>query len=486
MTSSKKLSMTAKLPLIPVILAGGAGTRLWPQSRRAHPKPFMRLPDGETLLEKTYRRALNVADGGLIVVTAKDLGFLAERELARVSAQALATSHFLLEPIGRNTAPAIALAALAAERIANGPATLLVLAADHLIADVEAFSADVRLAQTLCADDFLVTFGIRPTHPETGFGYLKLGAALGENGAHVVDAFVEKPNADTALAYVASGVYLWNSGMFGFSTTRILAALGEYAPELLAQVRVVDQARSEVRSQTHYPLEAFKALEDISIDYAVMERSPAVAAVPARFDWSDIGSWRAVSDLNSRDPDGNSAQGDTLLIGARNTTVIGSARLVAAIGVENLLIVDTPDALLVAHRDHSQAVKQVVDQLNLREDSRATQHLTVQRPWGSYSILEDGADCKVKRLTVLPGQVLSLQLHHQRSEHWTVVSGTARVTIGERSFDLESGHACFIPVNTRHRLENQTATPIHLIEVQVGSYFGEDDIVRFEDRYGRV
>jgi len=470
-------------PLIPVVLAGGAGTRLWPQSRRAHPKPFMRLPDGETLLEKTLKRALGVSDAGLIVVTAKDQGFLAERELERCTADAKA--RFLLEPMGRNTAPAIALAALEAERMAQGPAVLLVLAADHLIADLSAFGADVRHAQALSSQGWLVTFGIVPSHPETGFGYLKLGAPL-DGSARVVDAFVEKPDRATAQAYLDSGAYLWNSGMFCFLSTHLLQELATHAPDLLACARAVDQDRVERGHSVHYSAELFSQLTDISIDYAVMERAGQVAAVPATFDWSDIGSWRAVSELHARDADGNSQAHNILVFGSRNTVVMGGARLVAAIGVDDLLVIDTDDALLIAHRDHTQAVKQVVDHLNARGDARAHLHRTVQRPWGSYSVLEDGSDCKVKRLTVRPGQVLSLQLHHQRSEHWTVVTGTARVTIAEETFDLPAGRACFIPVNTKHRLENQTDSDIHLIEVQVGSYFGEDDIVRFEDRYGRV
>jgi mannose-1-phosphate guanylyltransferase/mannose-6-phosphate isomerase len=469
--------------LIPVILSGGAGTRLWPVSRRAYPKPFMQMGDGESLLRKTLMRAQAVAVGGeVITVTSRDHFFITRDEYRGLIADA--DARFLLEPVGRNTAPALAMAALDIEHRHGPDAQLLVLPADHLIRDLERYAEAVRSARALAADGYLVTFGIVPNRPETGFGYIRAGAPLAHGRR--IEAFVEKPDLATAQAYVASGDYVWNSGMFCFAAGALLESMAETCPALLAAAR---ECYARVRTETlpiEFDRDSFAALPDISVDYAVMEKAARSAVVPASFDWNDIGSWQAISDLDPGDADGNRTVGPAVLVDTRNCYVQSKGRLVAAVGVDDLVIVDTGDAVLVSTRNKAQAVKQVVDELRLQNHELANVHSTVHRPWGSYSVIEDAADCKVKRLTVKPGHVLSLQLHHRRSEHWTVVSGTAKVRVGEREFLLQSNESIHIPVETLHRLENATDEDLHLIEVQCGDYFGEDDIVRYEDRYGRV
>lgn len=475
--------------LIPMILSGGAGTRLWPVSRSAYPKPFMRMPDGESLIGKTLRRALRVADAGsVLTVTGRDYYFLTRDEYATNADAATVQLPFLLEPAGRNTAPAVLLAALHVEQQHGGAAMLLVLPADHLIADLDGFAADVEHAATLAADGWLVTFGIRPTHAETGFGYLRMGDGIDADGGRAVAAFVEKPDLATAERYLADGNHVWNSGMFCFRADAVIAAAEQACPDVLDAARACHASADASMSPVEYAKDAFLAQPDISIDYAIMERAARVAVVPARFDWSDIGSWKAVSEVEGGigDDAGNRVRGNAIVVDSRTCFIQSEDRLVAAVGVDNLIIVDTGDAVLVADRDHAQQVKQVVEQLRASNHDAARHHQTVHRPWGSYTILEDGNDCKVKRLTVKPGHVLSLQLHHRRSEHWTVVDGTAKVRVGDEEFLLQANQSTYIPMNTLHRLENPTSTDIHLIEVQCGEYFGEDDIVRLEDRYGRV
>ncbi len=482
--------------IVPVILSGGAGTRLWPVSRSAYPKPFMRMGDGQSLLYKTLDRALALADGGeVLTVTGRDYYFLTRDEYASHPRADLDRLPFLLEPAGRNTAPAVVLAALHALEQIGADATLLVLPADHLIRDIDAFAADARRAAALAADGWLVTFGIRPTHPETGFGYIRMGDAIAGNGegdattalGRAAAAFVEKPNRETAESYVASGDYVWNSGMFCFRADALIAAAETTCSDVLAAARACHASEKSHVSPVEFAREAFLAQPDISIDYAIMERAPRVAVVPATFDWSDIGSWKAISDIDAEtDEAGNRVRGQAVIVESENCYIQSDARMVAAVGVRDLVIVDTGDAVLVAARDRAQQVKLVVDRLRANNHQSASVHTTVHRPWGSYTILEDADDCKVKRLTVKPGQVLSLQLHHRRSEHWTVVRGTAKVRIGEREMLLNANESAYIPMNTVHRLENPTDRDIHLIEVQCGDYFGEDDIVRLEDRYGRV
>jgi mannose-1-phosphate guanylyltransferase/mannose-6-phosphate isomerase len=497
--------------LVPVILSGGAGTRLWPVSRSAYPKPFMRMGDGESLLKKTLARALRCADGGhVLTVTGRDYYFLTRDEYARHDGADLDKLPFLLEPAGRNTAPAVVLAALHARDRVGADATLLILPADHLIRDLDAFVADAQRAAALAQDGWLVTFGVRPTHPETGFGYIRMGASIddafddafphppsghllpqaGEGKSvrgRAVAAFVEKPSLQTAESYVASGDYVWNSGMFCFRADALLAVAASVCPDVLKAAEACHAHAMNHESPIEFDRDAFLAQPDISIDYAIMERAPKVAVVPASFDWSDIGSWKAMSDLEAEaDGDGNRVRGQAIVVESTNCYIQSDARMVAAVGVKDLVIVDTGDAVLVSHRERAQQVKLVVERLRATNHAAASVHQTAHRPWGSYTVLEDADDCKVKRLTVKPGHVLSLQLHHRRSEHWTVVAGTAKVRVGEQEFLLERNQSTYIPMNTVHRLENPTDTDIHLIEVQCGDYFGEDDIVRLEDRYGRA
>jgi mannose-1-phosphate guanylyltransferase/mannose-6-phosphate isomerase len=471
--------------LIPVILSGGAGTRLWPVSRRLFPKPFMALPDGETLIEKTAKRALAVAsdDAPIYTVTSRDYSFITRDAYARIPGFATGRQRFLLEPTARNTAPAVLAAALSIQREYGDDAIMLVLAADHLIHDIAAFKESVQRAQRLAARGKLTTFGVVPHLPETGYGYIERGAALSEHGFEIA-RFVEKPDLATAESYLLSGNFYWNSGMFCFRVGSLIAAAEQVCADVLDATRICLQhsgsGASVVLSQEH-----FAQVPSISIDYAVMERASERAVVPASFDWSDIGSWTALSDLVEPDDAGNRKLGSAVLVGTERTYVQAGKRMVAVIGVQDLMIIDTEDAVLIAHREQAQQVKHIVDALKREGHDSTELHTTVHRPWGSYTVLEDAADCKVKRLVVKPGQVLSLQMHHRRSEHWTVVRGTAKVRVGEEEKLLHRNESVYIPMETRHRLENPTDEDIALIEVQCGDYFGEDDIVRYEDRYGR-
>ncbi|MBD8526063.1 mannose-1-phosphate guanylyltransferase/mannose-6-phosphate isomerase [Pseudoxanthomonas sp. CAU 1598] len=474
------------MKLIPVILSGGAGTRLWPASRQGYPKPFMRLGDGQSLLQRTLQRALKVANADeVMTVTGADYYFLTRDEYQREAAAASIGQRFLLEPAGRNTAPAIVLAALDIAQRHGAEAQLLVLPADHLVADLDSFAADVAVACELAAAGHLVTFGIRPTHPETGFGYIEAGAAVGNAGGREIKAFVEKPDRVTAEQYLASGHYFWNAGMFCFAAGALIEAAAKVCPNVLGAAQAVMEAADLQAEPLKFERERFIAQPDISIDYAVMEKAAKRAVVPARFDWSDIGSWKAVSELGEPDPQGNRVRGQSILVESVNCYVDAGDRVVAAVGVQDLVIVDSGDAVLVADREQAQAVRAVVDHLKRHKHSAAQHHLTVYRPWGSYTVLEDADDCKVKRLTVKPGGILSLQKHSRRSEHWTVVNGTAKVRVGDQEFLLERNQSTYIPTETLHRLENPTDKDVHLIEVQCGDYFGEDDIVRLEDVYGR-
>jgi mannose-1-phosphate guanylyltransferase/mannose-6-phosphate isomerase len=474
------------MPLIPVILSGGAGTRLWPVSRKAHPKPFMKLVDGESLAEKTFRRALAVAPNApILTVTSRDYYFYT-RDLYNDMVGEEHDHPFLLEPLGRNTAPAIALAAIYLERRFGSQARMLVLPADHLIRDEAHFRTAVDEANSLAERGFLVTFGVHPTHPETGYGYIRKAGQITNSAGFRIAAFVEKPDVAIALQYYESGNYEWNSGMFCFQAQSYLDALEMHAPEIHRCALECWEGMDQFRQPLEIPQELFSACPSISIDYAVMEKADNCAVIGGEFGWSDIGSWKAISELYASDNAGNRIQGKAVMVESKDCFVQGEDRLVAAVGVNGLVIVDTGDAVLVADRGSAQDVKQVVDQLVDLEHDAAVYHKTVHRPWGSYSILEDAEDCKVKRLVVKPGQVLSLQKHHKRSEHWTVVQGTAKIRLGDKEFLLNANESAYIPVETLHRLENPGSKDVHLIEVQTGTYFGEDDIVRYEDIYGRV
>jgi mannose-1-phosphate guanylyltransferase/mannose-6-phosphate isomerase len=485
----------ATAPLVPVILSGGTGTRLWPLSREAAPKPFMPLPDGDTLLAKTARRALElpgVAD--LVTVTNRDYFFHTRDVYASLGTALPVRNDFLLEPFGRNTAPAIAVAALFVAARGLRDAVMLVLPADHLIREQAAFAAAVARAATLARAGMLVTFGIAPTHPETGFGYIECADAMAASdtgpAAFRVRRFVEKPALSRAREYLTAGNFVWNSGMFAFTPDAIIAALARHAPALLDACKPVAEGLHNARAGGMREIDAalFAAVADISIDYAVMEPAAAageVAVVRATFDWSDVGSWQAMAALTAPDDAGNRGHGERVAILTRDTYVHAEDRIVATVGVENLVIVDTADAVLVAHRDHLQSVKDVVGELKARGHDAYKLHRTVTRPWGAYTVLEEGRGFKIKRIEVRPGAALSLQLHHQRSEHWVVVQGVARVTRGDEVFDIGANESTYIPVETRHRLENPGSELLAIIEVQCGDYLGEDDIVRFEDKYGR-
>ncbi len=472
--------------MVPVILSGGAGTRLWPVSRRAHPKPFMELMDGESLAEKTFRRALAIAgENPVLTVTSRDY-YVYTRDLYNSMVGEEHPHPFLLEPIGRNTAPAIAMAAIYLGHKLGPQTTMLVMPADHLIRDEEHFRLAVDEASSLAGRDYLVTFGIHPTQPETGYGYIRKGGRIPNSSGFDVAAFVEKPDEKTAHKYVASGDYEWNSGMFCFTAGAFLAALEKHAPEIHRCASSCWDGIDPFRQPLEIPAELFAACPSVSIDYAVMEKADNCVVVSGDFGWSDIGSWKAISELYESDESGNRVLGKAVLVHSRDCFVQSDKRLVAVVGVNDLVVVDTGDAVLVAHREHAQDVKEVVRQLVDLEHDAVDHHQTVYRPWGWYSILEDAEDCKVKRLVVKPGQVLSLQKHEKRSEHWTVIRGEAKVRLGDTEFLLQANESTYIPAGTLHRLENPGLEDVHLIEVQTGSYFGEDDIVRYEDIYGRV
>jgi mannose-1-phosphate guanylyltransferase len=478
------------MKLISVIMCGGVGSRLWPVSRQSHPKPFMPLPDGQNLIQKTFLRATALDDVvEVMTVTNAELFFKTEDEYRRAG-NACGQQSFILEPFGRNTAAAVAAAALQLESVHGADAQMLVLAADHLIADQMAFAAAVKQAQALASEGWLVTFGIQPEYPETGFGYIEADKQSPLNGGLKVQRFVEKPDLETAKDYVAAGNYYWNSGMFCFRVGTVLDELRTYSPDVLEAVRVTlaHSRLSEVDSHRCLRLDtdSFAKVPDISIDYALMERSARVATIPCDIGWSDIGSWNAVSELTAPDENGNRFEGEVLVHQARNNYVQSNDRLTALVGVEDLIVVDTPDAILVAHKNNAQDVKHIVAQLKKSGHSAHLIHQVVHRPWGAYTTLEEGERFKIKRIVVKPGASLSLQMHHHRSEHWIVVSGMARVVNDEHNLMLDTNESTFIRAGHKHRLENPGVIDLVLIEVQSGDYLGEDDIVRFEDIYGRA
>ena len=469
--------------LLPIILCGGAGSRLWPVSRETHPKPFIRLADGESLLQKAFLRAAALPGvDEVLTVTNRELFFKTEDEYRAINRAKLATS-FILEPFGRNTAAAIAAATLHAARAHGEQVTLLVLAADHLISGQEAFAEAVAKATAFAAAGRIVTFGVTPDVPETAYGYIEA------DGDKVV-RFVEKPDLERAREYVASGRFLWNSGMFCFTAGTMLRELETHCPDILRSVSACIEASpsSDGRSGAQIRLEpsTFGAVPDISVDYAVMEKCRDAAVVPCSIGWSDVGSWTALGDLATPDAHGNRVQGEALLIDVKDTYVQSEDRLIGAVGVENLIVIDTPDALLVASRDRAQDVKHIYSELKATGHEAYKLHRTVHRPWGTYTVLEEGPRFKIKRIEVKPGASLSLQMHHHRSEHWIVVSGMAKVVNGEREFFVSTNESTYIPAGHKHRLENPGVVDLVMIEVQSGEYLGEDDIVRFEDNYGRA
>lgn len=468
--------------LLPIIMAGGNGSRLWPLSRQLNPKQFLPLADSNlSMLQATIQRldGLNAAVPRLICN--EQHRFLAAEQLRQLDME---HASILLEPTGRNTAPAIALAALQAYSEVQDP-VLLVLAADHLIADVDAFHASVRSALPLAEQGKLVTFGIVPTHAETGYGYIEKGQPLG-NEAFVVNQFVEKPDLATATDYLASGNFLWNSGMFMFRASRYLEELERFQPEILDACRKALAGGQQDLIFTRIDAVAFGACPDDSIDYAVMEKTADAVMVALDAGWSDIGSWSALWDVSSKGERGNVFKGDVLDHGSHNTYVHADSRLVSTVGVKDLIIIETKDAVLVAHKDQVQDVKKIVEQLKRDGRKEHINHREVYRPWGVYDSIDDGHRYQVKHITVKPGAKLSVQMHHHRAEHWIVVSGTAKVTNGDSTFLVTENQSTYIPIGQIHALENPGVIPLELIEVQSGPYLGEDDIVRFEDKYGRV
>ncbi|MGV6393604.1 mannose-1-phosphate guanylyltransferase/mannose-6-phosphate isomerase [Pseudomonas caspiana] len=475
--------------LIPCIIAGGAGTRLWPVSREAVPKPFMRLPDGESLLQKTFMRAVGLPDvQRLLTVTNREVYFRTVDDY-RLLNKGQVKLDFILEPFGRNTAPAVAAAALHVARLYGEDAQLLILPADHLIANGPAFTQAVQSARELAAEGWMVTFGILPGKPETGFGYIEKGQWLNSQ-AHQVARFVEKPDATTAQTYVDGGLHLWNAGMFCMRADTLLRELETHAPEVLAAVKTCLEQSGTKEGNQELQLEldspSFAQAPDISIDYALMERSQKVAVVPCDLGWSDIGSWQAVRELTAVDERGNQCNGETVLHDVSNCYIDSPKRLVGGVGLDNLIIIDTPDALLIADGTRSQDVKFIAQELKRQGHDAYRLHRTVTRPWGTYTVLEEGKRFKIKRIVVRPQASLSLQMHHHRSEHWIVVSGMAKVTNGEREFMLDTNESTFIKPGHTHRLVNPGVIDLVMIEVQSGEYLGEDDIVRFTDIYGRV
>ncbi|WP_409278813.1 mannose-1-phosphate guanylyltransferase/mannose-6-phosphate isomerase [Pseudomonas defluvii] len=468
--------------LLPVIMAGGSGSRLWPLSRQLNPKQFLPMVDqNQSMLQATIERLQGLDAQAPRLICNEQHRFLAAEQLRQIG---LEQANILLEPMGRNTAPAIALAALQAIEEGQDP-LLLVLAADHLIQDVPAFHASIEAAMVLAKAGKLVTFGIVPAYPETGYGYIQKGEVLGSEGFKV-NRFVEKPDLPTAQHYVASGDFFWNSGMFMFRASRYLAELEAFQPDILKVCRQALAGAEQDLYFTRIDADAFRQCPDDSIDYAVMEKTADAAMVPLDAGWSDIGSWSALWDVSEKDCNGNVLKGDVLQHGTRHSYVHAEHRLVTTVGVEDLVIVETKDAVLVAHKSHVQDVKKIVEQLKQDQRHEHANHREVYRPWGVYDSIDSGHRYQVKRITVKPGAKLSVQMHHHRAEHWIVVSGTASVTNGDKTYLVTENQSTYIPIGQVHALENPGVIPLELIEVQSGTYLGEDDIVRFEDKYGRV
>lgn len=466
--------------ILPVVMAGGSGSRLWPLSRQLNPKQFLNLCGDTTLLQQTLARLDGLSILAPAIICNEEHRFLVAEQLRQ---SAIKNATIFLEPEGRNTAPAIALAALQAVAEGSDP-VMLVLAADHFIADSPAFIDAVKNAEQLALQDKLVTFGVVPTQPEIGYGYIQRGPDLTDAGYEVA-RFVEKPDLATAQEYLESKEYYWNSGMFMFKASVVLKALEAFRPDILAACQKAIQGSKEDLDFIRVDAEAFSACPSESIDYAVMEKTKDAVVVPLDAGWSDIGSWSALWEVGPKDDQGNVCKGDVLLFHTKNSLIYAEHKLVATVGVENLVIVETKDAVLVAARDSVQDVKQIVERIKQDGRHEHMNHREVYRPWGMYDSIDIGERYQVKRIAVKPGAKSSVQMHHHRAEHWVVVSGTARVTVGEVTQLLTENQSVYIPVGEKHCLENPGKIPLELIEVQSGAYLGEDDIVRFEDLYGR-
>jgi mannose-1-phosphate guanylyltransferase len=467
--------------ILPVVLSGGAGTRLWPLSRNGYPKQFLTINSDLSLFQQALKRldGLNNALPTMIVCNEEHRFLIAEQ--AQVIKHSLMA--ILLEPVARNTAPAIALAAIKALEQGEDP-LLLVLPSDHVFADPVAFQVAVTQAAELASNNYLVTFGIEPSYPETGFGYIKAGKITSSLGFYV-ERFIEKPELLTAQQYINDGGYFWNSGMFMFKASRYLEELKIHHPSIYNNCLSALTASKYDLDFCRVDAELFTACQDISIDYAVMEKTSQAVVMPLKAGWNDVGAWRAVWSISEQDEQGNAFYGDVLMHDARNSYAYSQSRLVCLLGVENLTVVETPDVVLVAHTDKAQDVKKMVEKLKLMKRKEATEHRQVYRPWGKYDSVDEGHRFKVKRITVKPGEKLSVQMHYHRAEHWIVVSGTANVFLNNEKKIISENESIYIPIGCIHTLENPGKLPLELIEVQTGAYLQEDDIVRFDDRYGR-
>jgi mannose-1-phosphate guanylyltransferase/mannose-6-phosphate isomerase len=474
--------------IIPVIMCGGSGTRLWPLSRAQFPKQFLPLVNDTSMLQDTLARLPSQHQAPVFICN-EDHRFLVAEQVKQTNS---AKSTILLEPKGRNTAPAVALAALNA-LTNNDDTLLLVLAADHVIKETEKFHQAVSVATVAAAQGKLVTFGIVPTHAETGYGYIQKGRKQEEqqdcqpgNDTYQVAKFVEKPNIETAQGYLDSGDYLWNSGMFLFKASRYIEELEKFRPDILSACRASMAKVEKDLDFTRPDRESFLQCADESIDYAVMEKTEDAIVVPLDAGWSDVGSYSALWEVCHKDAQHNVIKGDVIAHDTSNSYIHSQNKLIATLGVDNLVVIDTPDAVLIANKDKVQNVKEIVNELKAQQRSESTIHREVYRPWGKYDSVDTGERFQVKRITVNPGAKLSVQMHHHRAEHWIIVSGTAKITLDEKTFLLSENESTYIPIGVVHALENPGKLPLEMIEVQSGSYLGEDDIVRFEDRYGRA
>ena len=463
----------------PVVLSGGSGTRLWPLSRSAYPKQFLPLTSDNTMLQETLLRLRGIeAMGSPLVICNEEHRFMVAEQLREIE---LKPQAIMLEPVGRNTAPAVALAALAVEP----DEILLILPADHVIEDIATFQAAIAEAVAEAEKGHLVTFGIVPTGPETGYGYIQ-AVEKGQATAYKVNRFVEKPDLQTATQYLESGDYYWNSGMFVFKASRYLEELEKFNPEMLAACREAYQKAEEDLDFVRVDRATFEACPSDSIDYAVMEKTESAVVIPLDANWNDVGSWAALWEVSEKDAQGNALKGDVLIHDTSNSYIYSDQKLVATIGIKDLVVIETDDAVMVAPKERVQEVKEIVAQLKAKKRSESEQHRKVYRPWGYYDSIDNGERHQAKRIVVKPGAKLSLQMHHHRAEHWIVVKGTALVTRGEEQLIVSENESTYIPLGTIHCLENRGVIPLEMIEVQSGSYLGEDDIVRFEDKYGRV
>jgi len=481
-----------------IILAGGSGVRFWPLSRETSPKQMLQIVGEDTLLRQTIKR-LNgfVPPENIWIVTTEDKAQGIRFHVEPLGAMAKKI-QFIAEPTGRNTAPAVGLAAIHLHRL-SPESTMVVLPSDHAIPDTERFLKDLKLAIQEARNDYLVTFGVRPIRPETGYGYIKVieSSKVKPKGARKVERFFEKPDLKTAKKYLSDGGYFWNSGIFVFKTSQILSEIQTHLPSLYKTLKKIEAILFE-SDKTNHPItrlpndsitqllnDLYCGLDSVSIDYGIMERSHNIRMVPATFKWSDLGSWAALDDVIERDKTGNILKGNAIDIGSENSTIFVGDRLVATIGLKDMVVVDTPDATLVSPKERVQEVRKVVAALKQTNREEHLIHKTVERPWGSYTVLEKGERYKIKRIVLKPKARLSLQLHKRRSEHWVVISGVAKVTRENETYSVQTNESTFIPINTKHRLENPEETPLQIIEVQNGDYVEEDDIVRFSDDYGR-